>query len=295
MEDLMYNYDFNGLKGVLSSEMKQHLGDEEYEWLGKNAALVSSEDGASNLNLSFSLLPRKTGSAIIRQDELQRDELEMIRSGFSVDKWPLHRLCRTWLLLHVSAEEKDNYCGKIETLFANAEMNELADLYASLSVLAFPKFWIDRCAEGVRSNMGVVLDAIMYENPYPSEYLDEAAWNQLVLKAFFTAKDPNRIIGIDERANEHLASTLVDYAHERWAADRHVNNQLWRLVGPFIDERNFEDLKKVFHSDDEHSRNAAALSLTQSSFEPAHRLLDASPELKNDIDNKKLKWIDVKP
>ncbi len=38
------------------------------------------------------------------------------------------------------------------------------------------------------------------------------AWNQLVLKAFFTEKPIQQIIGLDERANEKLASTAYDFA-----------------------------------------------------------------------------------
>ncbi|MDQ2862379.1 MAG: EboA domain-containing protein, partial [Bacteroidota bacterium] len=170
------------------------------------------------------------------------------------------------------------------------EMNELADLYASLPVFAYPEMWVKRCAEGIRSNIGIVLDAIMYDNPYPSKYLDEAAWNQLVLKAFFTDKDANRIIGLDARANKNLASTLIDYAHERWAAGRSVNVQLWRLVGKFIDESNFDNIQKLFTSGDIHSKEAASLSCSRSRYEPAQNLLDSDPELKNDILENKLNW-----
>jgi hypothetical protein len=78
----------------------------------------------------------------------------------------------------------------------------------------------------------------MYENPYPSKHLDEPAWNQMVLKAFFTEKNVERITGLDERANERLASILVDYAQERQSAHRTVNPQLWRLVEKFVDVNN---------------------------------------------------------
>ena len=77
----------------------------------------------------------------------------------------------------------------------------------------------------------------MCNNPYPAENLNEAAWNQMVLKAFFTEKPIDQIIGLDERANERLARTLSDYAHERWAAHRSVNPLLWRCVAPFINEQ----------------------------------------------------------
>ena len=89
-------------------------------------------------------------------------------------------------------------------------MNELVALYSALPVLAYPEIWKMRCAEGIRSNIGHVLESIMYNNPYPMQYLDEKAWNQLILKAFFTDKDINLIPGIDKRANAELARTRSD-------------------------------------------------------------------------------------
>src|SRR5699024_3254500 len=120
----------------------------------------------------------------------------------------------------VDPADKDTYFRIIENLFLAAEMSELVALYSSLPLLAYPELWTKRCAEGIRSNIGSVLESIMYQNPYPAENLNQAAWNQLVLKAFFTDKAVNNIYGLEERANSELASILSDYAHERWAAHR---------------------------------------------------------------------------
>jgi hypothetical protein len=119
----------------------------------------------------------------------------------------------------------------VEQLFRHADVNELIALYSALSVLDHPNEWVFRCTEGIRSNMGSVLDALMYDNPYPANYLPESAWNQLVLKAFFTDKDLGRIVGLHQRINEQLVSSLIDYAHERMAAGRTVNPLLWNMIG----------------------------------------------------------------
>lgn len=289
----MYGYDAEELKKILSGIIKFHLEAENYNWLSDKATLVSSEKNAQQLNLSFAAISRKAGNKIITTASKQQHEISDILFEFSIANYPLHRICRTWLLLHVNAEDQQTYFNKIDGLFKNAEMNELADLYASLPVFAYPEIWKNRCAEGIRSNIGIVLDAIMYDNPYPSKHLDEAAWNQLVLKAFFADKDVNRIIGLDERANKKLAATLIDYAHERQAAKRSVNVQLWRLVGPFIEETNFKDIQNVFNSGDAHSKEAAALSCSRTRYEPAQQLLDSVPELKSDILKNKLNWRNI--
>jgi hypothetical protein len=153
-------------------------------------------------------------------------------------------------------------------------MNELVALYSSLPLLAYPESWRFRCTEGIRSNIGSVLEAIMYDNPYPAEQLDEAAWNQLVLKAFFTEKHVERIVGLDKRANRQLAHILTDYVHERRSAHRKVDPQLWRLIGQFIDEKNFQDISILYDNGDDIEKKAALLACADSNFADAKEFVE---------------------
>jgi hypothetical protein len=166
-------------------------------------------------------------------------------------------------------------------------------LYSSLPLMAYPESWRRRCAEGIRSNIGQVLEAIICNNPYPSEYLDEPAWNQLVLKAIFTEKPVLEIIGLKKRMNRNLAQSLSDYAHERWAARRPVNPLLWICVSPFIREDNFSDIQRVLKSEDAVERDAAALACYESAYEPARRLVEQNPELKSNIEKGRISWTGV--
>ncbi len=134
------------------------------------------------------------------------------------------------------------------------------------------------------------MEAVMYHNPYPAQNLDQNAWNQMVLRAFFTGKDVGKIIGIDSRANKELAYIISDYIHERWAAKREVNPNLWRLVGKFIDEKLFEDIKRLFEEGNLVDRKAGALAISQSNYQPAKALLTKYPELVTAIENKNLNW-----
>jgi muconolactone delta-isomerase len=286
-------YDLEKLSALLSAIIKQNIDINIYSWLEEKAGLIKSEDNAAQLNLLFTAISRKSGKKIINLNDDQRKQIGSAFPGFYIDDWPLPKLCRVWILMQVNAAKEDIYCNKIESLFKNAEMNELAALYAALPVFAYPKKWVNRCIEGIRSNIGIVLEAIMYNNPYPSKFLDQRAWNQLVLKAFFTDKDVNSIIGLDDRANLQLALTLIDYAHERWAAKRPVNTQLWRLVGKFINETNFSDIQNLFTSGNVNERKAAALACSQSEYGLAQILLDTAPELKDAIKENKLNWMNL--
>ena len=198
--------------------------------------------------------------------------MDDIRPNLVLKDWTVDRLARVWLLMNVDASDREKYFRNIESLFMAAEVNELVALYSALPLLAYQEKWTARCSEGIRNNIGDVLKVIMCNNPYPSENLNEAAWNQMVLKAFFTDKPVEEIIGLDERANERLAKTLSDYAHERWAAHRNVNPLLWRCVGPFINEQIFKDIQKLYASDNELERDAALLAIHSSNYGPAKKM-----------------------
>lgn len=270
--------------------IKNNVAGDAKTWLLQKAALVAEEQNATQLNLAFASVPRKTGKQLITLTNEDVHRLKQVHPRFLINDWTIDRLSRVWLLLQVNSSDKENYFKKIENLFKAAEMNELAALYSALIGFDYAEDWQKQCAEGIRSNIGIVLDAIMYNNPYPYKYLNEQAWNQLVLKAFFTDKDVNRIIGLDERANKELASILIDYANERWAAHRSVNPQLWRLVSPFINSDNFNNIEKAFTSADILERKGAALACFYSHYQPAKQLLSTDPFLQSAITENKLNW-----
>jgi hypothetical protein len=278
------------IENLFAEIAKQNVSEDAWNWLEEKSALLNKDTNAIQLNAAFTAVPRKMGKQIIEISAEQAKKIDTLLTGFSFQGWTTDRLARVWLLINLNDTEKDDYIRKIENLFKAAEMNELVALYSSLPLLAYPEAWQFRCTEGIRSNIGIVLEAIMYENPYPSKYLDEPAWNQMVLKAFFTDKNVERITGLDERANKRLASILFDYAHERWAAHRSVNPQLWRLVGKFIDENNFSDIQKLFKDGNPSEKKAAALALSESDFMPAKNLLNQTANLKNAIQEKTLSW-----
>ncbi|WP_175636394.1 EboA domain-containing protein [Pedobacter ghigonis] len=271
---------------LLLDIIKTNLSGEALNWV---EAWEATPDQINGLGKAFVMAPRKTGKAIVQPSVLQLAALE--DAGLAnVSQWSIDRLFRVWLLGNLPATAQDKLYAAIDQLFLSAEMNEAVALYSALPFLPFPAIWAKRCAEGIRSNIGSVLEAIMENNPYPAQYLDEAAWNQLVLKAFFTEKNINLIVGLDERDNLELALTLTDYAKERWAAGRKVNPQLWRLVGKFTNEEIFEVLKTGLQHYDQVEQRAIALAVAASDYEPAKDYIDTFPELKAVLAEGSLSW-----
>ncbi len=281
----MYQYEYDRLNVLLAGVIRQHVKPESFNWLKSKF-----EDNISGVqfNTAFVVLPRKTGKTVVELPETMQKDIETAGGGLIVNNWSIDRLGRVWLLMQLSAENKETYFRTIETLFLAAEVQELVALYSALPVLAWPELWKPRCAEGIRNNIGDVLEAIMCNNPYPAKHLDEPAWNQLVLKAFFTDKPIDKIIGFDARANEKLAATLSDYAHERWAANRPVNPQLWRVFGKFMNAALFEDIRKVAASPNPLEQEAANLACFDSNYPPAKQILN--DQLFSEIRSGKISW-----
>ncbi|HEX5025509.1 MAG TPA: EboA domain-containing protein [Agriterribacter sp.] len=283
----MSHYQADQLNSYFSAVVKQNVNPEILNWLNDKLA---AGIGTSQFNTAFVSIPRKTGKSTIQLTGEQDKAIQVAGAGLKIQQWSVDRLCRVWLLMNADSSDKARYTRSIENLFLAAEMNELVALYSALPVLAYPEHWIKQCAEGIRSNIGDVLEAIMCNNPYPAAYLKEPAWNQLVLKAFFTEKPVEQIIGLDERSNPDLAAVLSDYAHERWAAHRTVNQQIWRCTGKFVDENLFPDIKKLAGSENELDKEAAALVCSDSSYPPARVLLNTTPGIKAAIESGELTW-----
>jgi hypothetical protein len=147
----------------------------------------------------------------------------------------------------------------IDRLCEDGDLGELVALYRSLPLLPHPAAHRARAAEGVRTNMKPVFESIALRNPYPSEELDEAAWNQLVVKCFFVASPLHLAFGLDARVNVTLGHILVDLARERWAAGRPVSPELWRCVGPVADGAQLADLERAIATGTDLDRAAVAL------------------------------------
>lgn len=271
----------------IESVIRQHLNQEGWQWLAEKAPVVQTEKNASALNALFSFISRKTGNEKLR---IGSGMPEIDNASLDIRGWTIDRLCRVWLIMQVDSSDRALYLSKIENLFSGASMNELVALYSALPVLAYPGAWKARCAEGIRSNIGTVLEAIMYENAYPARWLDEPAFNQMVLKAFFADKNVDRIIGMDQRANRDLADILFDYAHERWAAARAVNPQLWRLTGKYLNAFNFPDIQRLWSSGNGIEKKAALLACSQSEFPPARHLWEDEAGKKKEFTTEEFNW-----
>ncbi|WP_123864752.1 EboA domain-containing protein [Chitinophaga barathri] len=281
-----YAFNRESVSGILYQVLVSNTQEKGQQWVSDKLRNWQEQNSMQAFNLAFTAAPRFLGRGTVNVTAEQAVALQPFQlEGYTVD-----RLFRVWWLMQLPPADQKTYSPAIENLFHAAEMNELVALYGALPLLAFPESWKMRTAEGIRSNIGGVLEAIMLHNPYPAQYLDEPAWNQLIMKAFFTEKAVQHIAGMDERANASLARILTDFAHERWAAGRTVHPLIWRMVAPFIHAGNFEDIERIWFSEQHAEREAAALTCAASAYQPAKDLLETRKEMKEDISAGKLTW-----
>ncbi|NJM89391.1 MAG: EboA family metabolite traffic protein [Hydrococcus sp. RU_2_2] len=219
------------ITGLLYHWLSRQVEQDALAWLNQKRRQIS--EGASNIVFftAFSAGPRYIGKQDLQLTQDDWQAIEIIRPGWFPVNWSCDRVARILLLLALPQDNPDEYVQRIEQVFNVADVSELVTLYQALPILPFPERFRLRAAEGIRSNMTAVFNAVALQNPYPAEYFDNIAWNQMVLKALFVGSSLNLIYGLEQRNNSDLSQMLIDYAREREAANRSVSRELWELVG----------------------------------------------------------------
>ena len=257
---------------ALQQWLERRLDAGGVAWLRDGVASVAAANTDRELYRCVSLVSRKLGKAPLALDPADMALAHAARPRWDPSLWTVDQAARILLLLAASADV-DTFVRRLDQLCATADVDELVAFYRGLPLYPDAERHRMRAAEGLRSNMQVVFDAVAQRNPYPSEQLSEEAWNQMVLKALFVGSSLDHIVGLDDRANPHLARMLGDYAHERWAAGRPVSPELWRCVGPFASGPLLADLARVLESGTAPERQAAVLALRRATDPGARALL----------------------
>lgn len=260
-------------EAALQQWLGQRLDTAGSQWLREAVASLAGGGADRDLFRCVSMVSRKLGKAPLALDAAALTLAEASRPGWDPSSWTVDQAARVRLLL-AAAADGERFVGRLDQLCATADVDELVAFYRGLAVYPDPPRHRQRAAEGLRSNMRVVFEAVAHRNPYAAEQLPEDAWNQMVLKALFVGSTLDAIVGLDRRANATLARMLGDYAHERWAAARSVNPELWRCVGPFATGALLADLARVLETGTPRERAAAVLALRSAPDPEARRLLE---------------------
>jgi hypothetical protein len=250
----------------LRSFLKGELTEQAFSWLEERSKGIAQTEcdekkRQRSLFMTFSACTRYTEKKALQLTDHEIARADSVRSDWNPSQWRWDHAARVFVLLHWPAKSADSFTVILDKIFAAADLGELEALYLALPLLPFPNAHHKRCAEGLRTNMTSVFTSIAHNNPYPKEQLNEAAWNQMVLKALFVGEPLHPIDGLDDRANATLSQMLCDYAHERWAAGRKVSPELWRPVAIEPNAQAISDLNRALGGEDRLGACGAALAL----------------------------------
>ncbi len=242
-------------------------------WFDATLDGLLENGGEQSLVRAIGLAPRKLGKADLVLSGDDRERAQSIRSGFDPSGLSVDQAARIAFMLAAYRGDDDAFASRVAAFARTADLSESIAYLRGLAVFPAPRALLPVAAEGVRSSVKPIFEAVAHRNPYPAEFFDEGAWNQMVLKALFIDSTLAPIQRLDERANPDLAEMLVDYAHERWAAGRPVSAELWRCVGPHADERALADLERVLSTGTPEERAAAKAALAACPLPRARELL----------------------
>jgi hypothetical protein len=273
---------------LLEQWLKARVPNDAAAWLDKTAQSLR-QGSDRDFYIAISLVSRKIGKSDLNLSPAEMAQADKARPGWDPRDWSLDQAARVYLLL-APGSDGETFSRRLDQLCITADIGELVAFYSGLPLYPDQPRHVLRTAEGIRTNMKAVFEAIAHRNPYPSEQLAEDPWNQLVLKSLFIGISLDPIVGLDKRANPKLARILCDYAHERWSAGRPVSPELWRCVGPHARGEMLSDLGRVLEKGTEPERQAAALALATSPDPAATGLLWAYPELSVAVSENKLSW-----
>lgn len=274
---------------LLRTWLTRQLPEPATEWLVGKLEELRAEPTDRTLFFAISLVPRKIGKDDLALGDTDFAAADRARPGWTPIAWSVDQAARLLLLLSAGGSD-EQFTRRLEQLCTTADVGELVTFYRGLPLYPGQQQYARRAAEGIRTNMKAVFEAVAHHNSYPAEQLDEGAWNQMVLKALFIGSRLQPIVGLDRRNNPNLMRMLCDYAHERWAAHRDVSPELWRCVGPHADDPALTDLERVLNSGSEREREASVLALVTCPDPRAGALLNAVPALAERVRRGEISW-----
>ncbi|MDC6353713.1 MULTISPECIES: EboA domain-containing protein [unclassified Robiginitalea] len=282
--------DTNNVSRRLRILLTDTLKPGQLEWLDERIDRITGEPSGKDLFLSYSLIGRKIpGSGVELNQAAPSAVTDYIwEHGIRCDQ-----LARIYLLASVLEADPEYFTPKVATLIQVADTGELVTFLRYLPVLPAAGAFKESAVEALRTNIATVFDAIALGNPYPVEHFNQQQWNQMYLKAAFMGRDLLQIQGVGKRANAELARIISDYAHERWAASRAVDPQIWRPVGPFLEGPLIGDMQRLLDSPDIREQQAGYLCCRASDSEAAGKLIDGHPVEKK-YEANPFDWRDIK-
>jgi hypothetical protein len=216
---------------LLHGTLARTLPPDAMAWLDGALAAQRVSVDERRLAIALGLASRKIGRADLALSDAELAAAKGLRAGWQPERWGVDEAARVALLLATWRGDEQTFAARIDRVCANAEVGELVACLKGFAIFPAAARLEPRAREGVRASMRSPFEAIACHNPYPSDYFDQAAWNQMVVKCVFVGAPIDTIVGLHERRNPELIRMLDDFAAERHAAGRPLPEAVYAYVG----------------------------------------------------------------
>jgi hypothetical protein len=150
---------------VLEQWLSGRLPNDAATWLKNGAQRLRRGGNDKDLYMSVSLVPRKIGKADLALTATELAQAAVSRPGWDPVDWSLDQAARIYLLL-AAGPDGEILARRLDQLCATADVGELVAFYRGLPFYPDPPRHV-RAAEGVRSNMKAVFEAVAHRNSFP--------------------------------------------------------------------------------------------------------------------------------
>jgi hypothetical protein len=192
--------------------LEQRTTPEALDWVREAAAAVELDPAA--VRTRFPMAGRKAGRAPLDPDASPDD----------VHAWTIDDAARTLLLVALG----DGVEAELADLYRFGDAAERRGLLRALPYLPVGDRAMDIVDDAIRANDTRLVAAAL--GPYATARLDDAAYDQAVLKCVFIGVPIAPLDGLPIRATAETARMLAAFVHERVAAGRDIPAEVWAVI-----------------------------------------------------------------
>jgi hypothetical protein len=200
--------------------MRPRLKLEASQWLETEISRQRNTPDERRFGIALGLAGRRIGRDDLSLSAADLVTAQELRRNWRPDTWRSDEAARAALILATWTGDEETFAARVEGLCLTGELSEHVACLKGFAVFPAPARLLGRAREAIRSSMQPPFEAIACHNPYPTDYFDDAAFNQMVVKCVFCGVPIETVIGLDERRNEELVRMMRDLVSERHAAGR---------------------------------------------------------------------------
>ncbi len=205
---------------LLLQWLRRRLKPEASQWLEGEIGRQRSTRDERRFGIALGLAGRRIGRDDLSLSAADLVTAQELRRDWRPDTWRTDEAARTALILATWTGDEETFATRVDGLCLTGELSEHVACLKGFAVFPASARLLRRAREATRSSMQPPFEAIACHNPYPADYFDEAAFNQMVVKCVFCGVPIGTVVGLDERRNGDLVRMMRDLVSERHAAGR---------------------------------------------------------------------------